>query len=144
MKRVCRGGKGPQLEGDAEATKDEGLVMNLATHQVFRSCRQRCTTKRRNRQPFASTPSMTRCTERMSWHSPTNAAKPTAGSGSDGQTFEVIEAYGVERWLDELAQELKAEPIDLFRAAVYIPNQTEAAAVRVPASGTEWRKWRQF
>ena len=26
----------------------------------------------------------------------------------DGQTFEDIEEYGVERWLDELAQELKS------------------------------------
>jgi RNA-directed DNA polymerase len=28
-------------------------------------------------------------------------------AGVDGQTFEDIEAYGKERWLDELAQELK-------------------------------------
>src|ERR1700690_1955039 len=28
-------------------------------------------------------------------------------AGVDGQTFEDIEAYGEERWLDELAQELK-------------------------------------
>jgi hypothetical protein len=27
--------------------------------------------------------------------------------GVDGQSFEDIEKYGVERWLDELAQELK-------------------------------------
>lgn len=29
-------------------------------------------------------------------------------AGVDGQTFEDIEAYGVERWLDELTQELKS------------------------------------
>src|SRR5882724_12491222 len=29
-------------------------------------------------------------------------------AGVDGQTFENIEAYGRERWLDELAQELKS------------------------------------
>jgi RNA-directed DNA polymerase len=29
-------------------------------------------------------------------------------AGVDGQTFEDIEAYGTERWLDELAQELKS------------------------------------
>ena len=29
-------------------------------------------------------------------------------AGADGQTFEDIEAYGAERWLDELAQELKS------------------------------------
>src|SRR4051795_12600128 len=29
-------------------------------------------------------------------------------AGVDGQTFESIEEYGVERWLDELAGELKS------------------------------------
>jgi hypothetical protein len=35
-------------------------------------------------------------------------------AGVDGQTFEDIEAYGTERWLDELMQELEAERIDRF------------------------------
>ena len=30
-------------------------------------------------------------------------------AGVDGQTFEDIEEYGVERWLDELAQELRSQ-----------------------------------
>ena len=41
----------------------------------------------------------------------------------DGQRFEDIEAYGVERWLDELAQELKSrtyQPLSVRR--VYIPK----------------------
>jgi retron-type reverse transcriptase len=29
-------------------------------------------------------------------------------AGVDGQTFEDIEEYGVQRWLDELTQELKS------------------------------------
>jgi hypothetical protein len=33
-------------------------------------------------------------------------------AGVDNHTFEAIEAYGAERWLDELTQELKAERTD--------------------------------
>jgi retron-type reverse transcriptase len=50
--------------------------------------------------------------------------KANAGAaGVDGQTFEDIEAYGTERWLDELAQELKSRtyrPLPVRR--VYIPK----------------------
>src|ERR1700687_5826161 len=44
-------------------------------------------------------------------------------AGVDGQRFEDIEAYGVERWLDELGQELKSriyQPLPVRR--VYIPK----------------------
>jgi RNA-directed DNA polymerase len=47
-------------------------------------------------------------------------------AGVDGQTFEHIDAYGVERWLDELAQELKSrtyQPLPVRR--VYIPKPDE-------------------
>jgi group II intron reverse transcriptase/maturase len=44
-------------------------------------------------------------------------------AGVDGQTFEDIEVYGLERWLDELTQELKSrtyQPLPVRR--VYIPK----------------------
>jgi len=53
-------------------------------------------------------------------------------AGVDGQTFEVIEAYGVERWLDELAQELKSrtyQPLPVRR--VYI-GHCESTTQRNP------------
>src|ERR1700752_91282 len=44
-------------------------------------------------------------------------------AGGGGQTFEAIEAYGEERWLDELAQELKKRPYQpLPVRRVYIPK----------------------
>ena len=53
-----------------------------------------------------------------------NAAKPTVERrGVDDQTFEDIEAYGEERWLDELTQELKGRtyrPLPVRR--VFIPK----------------------
>jgi RNA-directed DNA polymerase len=52
-------------------------------------------------------------------------------AGVDGQRFEDIEAYGVERWLDELAQELKSrtyQPLPV-RAGVHTEAGREAAAV---------------
>jgi RNA-directed DNA polymerase len=54
---------------------------------------------------------------------PTNAVLPTAVRRVDGQTFADIEAYGVERWLGELTQELKSrtyQPQPVRR--VYIPK----------------------
>jgi retron-type reverse transcriptase len=44
-------------------------------------------------------------------------------AGVDNQTFEDIEAYGAERWLDELTQELKSRmyrPLPVQR--VFIPK----------------------
>jgi len=44
-------------------------------------------------------------------------------AGVDSQKFEDIEAYGVERWLDELAQELKSrtyQPLPVRR--IFIPK----------------------
>src|SRR2546428_10906285 len=42
-------------------------------------------------------------------------------AGVDGQTFEAIEEYGVERWLDELAEELKSrtyQPLPARRGGI--------------------------
>src|SRR5713226_1979619 len=46
-------------------------------------------------------------------------------AGVDGQRFEDIETYGVERWLDELAQELKSrtyQPLPVRRVSIPKPD----------------------
>ena len=49
----------------------------------------------------------TRCTARRSGLAYDCCRANGGAAGVDGQTFEDIEEYGVERWLGELAQELK-------------------------------------
>ena len=61
-------------------------------------------------------------------------------AGVDNQTFVDIEQYGVERWLDELAQELKSRTYQPATCAANIHTQAgrETEAVRdtnYPGSG---------
>jgi RNA-directed DNA polymerase len=51
-------------------------------------------------------------------------------AGVDGQTFEDIEKYGAERWLDELREELGSERIDHFRCGGYISPSRMASSGR--------------
>ena len=53
-------------------------------------------------------------------------------AGVDNQTFEDIETYGRERWLDELAQELKKPNLSTTSctASLYTETGRETAAVR--------------
>ena len=65
--------------------------------------------------------------------------------GVDGQTFEDIEAYGLDRWLDELAEDL--------RKRTYFPDRSDACTSlnRMASKGrsgslaswTAWRRWRR-
>src|ERR1700737_3458309 len=57
-------------------------------------------------------------------------------AGVDGQTFEDIDAYGVERWLDELTQELKSrtyQPLPVRRVYIPKPDGKKQRPLGVPA-----------
>ena len=57
-------------------------------------------------------------------------------AGVDGQTFEDIEAYGAERWLDELTQELKSQtyrPLPVRRVWIPKPDGKTQRPLGVPA-----------
>ena len=68
-------------------------------------------------------PCMTRCTATTFWSGPARCRANGGAPGIDDQTFEDIEAYGLDRWLDELAEDLKKRtysPRPVRR--VYIPK----------------------
>ena len=57
-------------------------------------------------------------------------------AGVDGQRFEDIEEYGVERWLGELAQELKSrtyQPLPVRRVYIPKPDGKKQRPLGVPA-----------
>ncbi len=69
----------------------------------------------------------------MFWHYAYERCKANGGAaGVDDQTFEDIELYGVERWLDELTQELKSQNLSTATraAGVYTQAGWEAETVR--------------
>jgi len=56
-------------------------------------------------------------------------------AGADNQTFEDIEAYGAERWLDELTQELKArtyQPLPVRRVYIPKPGSSKQRPLGIP------------
>src|SRR5208337_4607306 len=128
--RRCSGVLKPDVVRSLSSRQTQDVVRepgDWATYQLrtaFRNCRRRCTRKRRQNPATASTPSTTRSAARTFWRTPMPQCRSNKGApGVDRQDFEDIEAYGVERWLGELALALRRETYqpDPIRR-VYIPK----------------------
>src|SRR5271169_3461796 len=71
------GGKGPQFKTDAIRGEGPGDWATYQLREVFRSCRWRCTRKRRQKPIIDSTPCTTRSAAKTSWRMPMPSAAPT-------------------------------------------------------------------
>ena len=107
-----------------EVTKTEGLVMSLATPEGVQTLQAALHDKAKKSPDirfYALYDKVYRTDVLMFAY---KCCKANGGAaGVDNQTFEDIEAYGAERWLDELTQELKSQtyqPLPVRR--VFIPK----------------------
>ena len=104
------GGKGPQFKTDARRGEGPGDWATYQLRRAFRSCRRRCTRKRRQKLAYrfyALYDKISR--EDVLAHAYVQCRSNKGAPGVDGQEFADIDAYGVQRWLGELALALRQE-----------------------------------
>ena len=118
------GGKGPQLKGDARSDKDGGIDVSLITPASVQKLQTALHDKAKESPNFRFYALYDKVYRKDVLVFAYTCCKANGGAaGVDGQKFEDIESYGVERWLDELAQELENQtyqPLPVRR--VYIPK----------------------
>jgi group II intron reverse transcriptase/maturase len=107
-----------------EVTKAEGLAMSLATPESVQKLQTALHDKAKKSPDFRFYALYDKVYRKDVLTFAYACSKANGGAaGVDNQTFEDIEAYGEERWLDELTQELKSrtyQPPPVRR--VYIPK----------------------
>jgi retron-type reverse transcriptase len=118
------GGKEPQLKGNARSDEDGGIGVSLSTPASVQKLQTALHDKAKEAPNFRFYALYDKVYRKDVLAFAYECCKANGGAaGVDGQTFEHIEAYGKERWLDELAQELKKrtyQPLPVRR--VYIPK----------------------
>jgi hypothetical protein len=116
--------KGPQLKGNARSDEDGGIGVSLSTPESVQKLQTALHDKAKEAPNFRFYALYDKVYRNDVLAFAYECCKANGGAaGVDGQTFEDIEAYGKERWLDELAQELKNrtyQPLPVRR--VYIPK----------------------
>ena len=118
------GGKWPQLEANARSDEDGGIDVSLTTPASVQKLQTALHAKAKGSPNFRFYALYDKVYRKDVLAFAYERCKANGGvAGVDGQTFEDIEAYGVERWLDELMQELENrtyQPLPVRR--VYIPK----------------------
>jgi group II intron reverse transcriptase/maturase len=117
-------GRGLGWKQTQEVTKKEGLAMSLATPESVQKLQTALHEKAKKSPDFRFYALYDKVYRKdvlaFSW----SCCKANGGAaGVDNQMFTDIEAYGAERWLDELMQELKSRtyrPLPVRR--VYVPK----------------------
>src|SRR6201998_946395 len=117
-------GRGLSWKQTQEVTKTEGLVMSLATPESVQKLQAALHDKAKKSPDFRFYAMYYKVYRPDVLTFAYQCSKANGGTaGVDDQTFEDIEAYGAERWLDELTQELKSRtyrPLPVRR--VFIPK----------------------
>jgi RNA-directed DNA polymerase len=117
-------GRGLSWKETQEATKAEGLTMSPVTPASVQKLQTALHAKAKEAPSFRFYALYDKVYRRDILTYAYECCHANGGAaGVDGQRFEDIEAYGVERWLDELAQELKSrtyQPLPVRR--VFIPK----------------------
>ena len=103
------GGKWPQLKANARSDEDGGIDVSLTTPASVQKLQTALHGKAKESPDFRFYALYDKVYRKDVLAFAYECCKANGGAaGVDGQTFEDIEAYGIERWLDELAQELKS------------------------------------
>jgi RNA-directed DNA polymerase len=117
-------GRGLSWKPTQEVTKTEGLVMSLSTPESVQKLQAALHDKAKKSPDFRFYALYDKVYRKDVLTFAYECCKANGGAaGVDDQTFEDIEAYGAERWLDELTQELKSRmyrPLPVRR--VFIPK----------------------
>jgi RNA-directed DNA polymerase len=118
------GGKGPQLEINATSNAEGRLAMSLTTPASVQKLQTALHAKAKESPGFRFYVLYDKVYRKDILAHAYLCCKANGGAaGVDDQRLEDIQAYGEERWLDELAQELKSRtyrPLPVRR--VYIPK----------------------
>jgi group II intron reverse transcriptase/maturase len=117
-------GRGLSWKETQEATKAEGLTMSPVTPASVQKLQTALHAKAKESPSFRFYALYDKVYRKDVLTYAYECCQANGGAaGVDGQRFEDIEAYGIERWLDELAQELKSrtyQPLPVRR--VFIPK----------------------